>query len=230
VRVLPELELIIAPETEDVAEDDSAELILYNNVEQKFRLGWNVQWTLIEGDTRSAPTVNLDSPPLDYTSQNVSLSSPPELITVHPTTLVPIVVKLVSSGPDGVQNSVEAQIIVVDPLCDLTAGATDIFDGPGTNGYSLLYSSSPATMRVDAQTEDGAWVRVFLPANAPVQRQTGWVEASGLDCDFDLANLGSTTTYPPPNTTPPPPTTPVPFQTRTPEVDTPTTTPPPQQG
>ena len=232
VRILPKLELIIEPETADTNSDNANDLLLYRNVEQKFRLGWNVQWTLIAGDTRSAPTVNLDSPPLDYTSQNVSLSSPPELITIQPTSLVPIVVKLVSSGPDGVQNTLIQEILVVDPVCTLTASATDIFDGPGVVGYSLLFSSPPITMRVDARTEDGEWVRVFLPPNAPVQRQVGWTQASGLDCAFNLVNLGSTTVFPPPSftPTPPPSNTPVPFSTTTSPDGIPTTTPPPQQG
>ncbi len=231
VRVKPKLELIIEPEI--ATDEDPAEVILYRNVEQKFRLGWNVQWTLIAGDSRSAPTVNLDSQPLDYISQNVALSSPPELITISPTSLDPIDVQLISSGPDGVQSSIKYSIVVVDPVCTLTAGATDIFDGPGQAGYSLLYSSEPVTMRVDTQTEDGTWVRVFLPPNAPVQRQAGWVMASDLTCEFDLANLGTTTVYPAPNftPTPQPSTTPIPVESTTsPSAGTPTTTPPPQQG
>ena len=234
VRVQPKLELTIEPEDEEVDNGDTAgELILYRNVEQKLRLGWNVQWTLVDGDLRSAPTVNLDSPPLDYTSQNVALASPPELITVRPTSLNPIDVKLVSSGPDGVQSSIQETIIVVDPVCTLTAPATDIFDGPGAIGYSLLYSSDPVSMRVDAQTENGAWVRVFLPPNAPVQRQAGWVLAEDLNCEFELANLGTTGVYPPPSftPTPAPSATPIPIELNSPASEgTSTTTPPPQQG
>lgn len=192
---------------------------LFSNVEQEVQIGWEVTWTDDPNDDpRTAPTVVLDCPAFDYDQQNVALSSPPQTITIMPTTGSDIVCTLISNGPEDVQNSLEVRILIVPPTCDTVGTSTDIYSGPGTEGYAVLYTVPQRTLQVNRRTEDGTWVQVFIPDDANLPQTFGWVQWSDLDtCSFnDLEDLLVAETIPPPSqlpsTTPRPTPSPSPVE------------------
>ena len=193
---------------------------LFSNVEQEVQIGWNVAWTDDPNeDSRTAPTVQLDCPAFDYDHQNVALSSPPQTITIMPTTGNDIVCTLISNGPEDVQNSLEVRILIVQPTCDTVGTSTDIYSGPGTEGYSVLATVPQRTLQVNTRTQDATWVQILIPDDANSQQTFGWVLWSDLEtCSFtELDDLLVAVTIPAPSQ--PPSTTPRPTPSPSPAVE-----------
>jgi hypothetical protein len=215
------------------------ELVLYRNLEQTVELSWSVVWSVSAStDPREAPVAVLDSPVLGYTGQTVPLDNPVQRISLRPVLADSVSIRMTISGPDeGLQTVYETSIPIIEPVCNATLPATDLFEGPGERGYALLVSIPPQSLRLDSRTEDSAWLRVYMPPQSPIRRDFAWVRAQDVTCAIDLERLSSTTDYPPPSETPLPgfgatvsPTPSLPVLSPTPSSPTPTTTPPRQQG
>jgi hypothetical protein len=206
--VEPRLEIDIA--TSNVTESVDEQPYLFRNVEQTMTISWSVEWTANPGqDSRQPPTIILNSLPLGYDQQNVPPESPPQVITVRPTNVNSIVLTLFSNGPEDIQTSLEQEITVLDPVCNTTASAVDIYAGPALEGFPLLLSIPPSTLRVQSRVTDADWVRVYLPPGSNLQREFGWVQAEMLTCAFDIDALLISENIPAPSR-PSPTGTPVP--------------------
>lgn len=185
IFVKPDLELNV-----NVPGNQDGSMVLYRNVEQVVEMSWDVNWTADPGqDTRPAPTVILDSPALGYVEQNVPLSSPAQQITIRPTTLDSITISLLSNGPDSVQNELEQEILVVEPVCTVFEDNTALYGGPDADTYEVLGRVQPGALQLDARIEDGTWVRVFVPANLNLERPLAWIEVEQLNCSINLDDL-----------------------------------------
>lgn len=166
--------------------------LLYRNLTtQTIELEWEVFWTT-EPTTIPAPTIYLNSPDLDISSQVVQ-TTPLRLEPPALKTLDTVNINLVVIGPDDIQTTTAAAIMVGYPECTTLAPQADVYQGPSEQ-YPLRGAMPPqVTVQIESRSSSGNWLYVVIPQEHLEIGLFGWIHVENLSCTgFDPTELSVT--------------------------------------